>query len=266
MFLLSDHKKVGIECVRSNLAQLEIGKKTMLEKIRKFLDKFSSTSFGAYRLFRYLEIIFGFCPFEVKTNKQQKVKPSLKLFRVGLFFSIIHIFTYVTFCLVVVYVHPEVISIMNTNFAIIQSHILNGLHLINTFIIFIWIYASRKRSILVFTCIYKIDRNCHLVGFNLRTFYRKMTLYATCAFLFILIWLFTACFHGFYFWSKIIQHDLVLVYFTISVMPSVYMQLMLVQFCVAVLFLKARTDNLNRILMEVHRMECVNLIKRKCYF
>lgn len=238
----------------------------VIQKIRGyFLNDSQLDGFAAYRPFEVLEIIFGLRPYKLYFPLNGDISaPTTKLTKTRIAFTLFHVFSFVTACTIILCLHPALENaITNSPVEKIQNQLQDVLTCINTIIIFVSLFVCTDLNIPICVLISKIDHHCKIIGVNMEAFNKNMFYYSIFAFAFVLLWLIGLFIQGILYWAKVTDNEYFVIFGIADVMPIVYIQIVLVQFCVAIVFLKIRWDNLNTILMELYKREQLNFNVQK---
>lgn len=211
-----------------------------------------------FQLCSSFEILSGLRPFKLDFPYGRKRPPKVSFSWIGFAFSFFHLNAFGVSCAVVLFADMEPLTIFAFNpLASIQTTCMDWLHVLNTFIIFVCSYVRYDRD-------KKMVRNMQLLEANLRalrvssvSFYRNSVRTILMAFILTVLQVMLSFFHGLYFYERIgtLPEEYVFSFTLALAMPAVYIQIVLMQFVLGVIYVRAQMNIMNTILLRVLELE-----------
>lgn len=213
--------------------------------------------FVSYRLFQIFETMLGLYPYRLVFPLNGINKPKLKFSKIRFVFTALHLVSFLISNWILFYLYRclPMSTSTGTFLELVQTKFIDGMASFCTFTIFFSIFLYRDRHVRYQILIRKFDRHCEALGVNIKKIYKNMTYFSLFVIIFIFVWLTSIYLHGIFYWFKILDNEMFLVFGTADMIPVIYTQLIFIQFCVILLFLRKLWNKLNVILMEVYKME-----------
>lgn len=217
--------------------------------VHRFLHPTSTTE--SYRPIKLMEIIWGLKPFSV--TRRQQVYTS----RIGLALTILHILVFVACSSLVLVISPATLTITDSPLAIVQTNVMALLRSVNTFIIFVQIFAHRDRDFRLGKLVVPMDKQFEAIGCDMPLLYRRTLFGFLKAAIAMALNIGGLFLHGMYFFTIAVPNDcrLAIILGASTVLPLCYIQMVLLQFGICALFVRRRMEKMNRILLGVLETE-----------
>lgn len=233
---------------------------------------------SSFRLFTRFEKLCGLLPYSIRIPPsasssseetklwQRRRQPIIYLSPVGFALTCFHLVLFLASSLVVLYFNKDTITLFTDTsvLAEAQTTVLDFLHCINTFVIFICVFVRRNRDQLIAIVVQRNDAHFRAMGVDMKRFYVVAGWAALWSNLIVLAQLIGLFVHGMYFWSNVLAEQLVFIYGFAMVMPTVYIQLMLMQCVISLLHIRVRFRVLNALLMKVFEHEVDESQRIRC--
>lgn len=206
-------------------------------------------------IYEFVESLAGLKPHSIKENPITK-QPISKVNYRGLICTIIHIFLFAGCTFVTMMVNNNVISVIDTKLAKTETFLMNTVKTLNTILIFSDLLWKYKAECKMFVLAKAMDLHLSVIGINMRHLYFKIFVVClTMAAVFTLL-LSSYFVNGLYFWAAIQENTILASVHIISmVMPTIYMEMVLIQFILIVLYIRMRVHLLNNVLLKVYDRE-----------
>lgn len=220
-----------------------------MQALHRYLNPLDVGS--AYQRFSFYDILTGMHPFQLIISKSGKVL-RMALSPAGFIFSCVHMLAFGLSCGVVLVMNTEPVTIFqDSRLATIQQTILEWVQCLNTLVIFLFTYVRKDRDIQMISRLQVVDAHLVALGYNMLRFYRDSVRYMWIGMILIFIMLVGLFVHGMYFYWRILEGDLVLLFGIATVMPAVYIQVLFVQFIILMTFQIIRMRQLNNVMLKV---------------
>lgn len=225
-----------------------------------YLNPVDSTT--VFQFVSAFEILTGLRPFKLVFPHGRKRPPQVSFSWIGFAFSLFHLHAFAASCAVVLFADMEPLTIFAFNpLASIQTTCMDWLHVLNTFIIFVCSYVRYDRDKKMVRNLQLLEANLIALKVNSVQFYRNTVRTTLVAVFLALLQITLSFFHGLYFYERIgvLPREYVFSFNFALAMPAVYIQIVLMQFMLAVIYVRTRINTMNTILLRVLESEANNV-------
>lgn len=200
------------------------------------------------------EIITGMHPFKLTIPSKGLLKRSFS--PIGFLFGCLHllIFILANFFVMLIYDEQPVTIFMDSLLAYIQTCLLQWLQFFNTILIFFCNFVYYDRDSKFISKLQLVDNHMEAHGFNMPQFYRQAVRSMFLILMLAILVIVGLLVQGFYFYSRVVEEQYLLFYGIAFVMPSIYIQVQLVQFITLLTFQIVLSRQLNSMLLKVLRI------------
>lgn len=240
------------DCHSINMAFIRTSLSKTFHTIRFYLNP--SDAVTVYQLGSAFEILSGLRPFKLAFPFGRKRPPKVSFSWIGFAFSFIHLHVFGVSCAVVLFADMEPLTIFTNNpLASIQTTCMDWLHVLNTLIIFVCSYVRYDRDKKVVGKIQQLEANLQALRVTSVQFQRNSVRIILASLLIDVMQFTLSFYHGLYFYKRIgvLSEKYALSFNVALAMPAVYIQIVLGQFILTVVYIRARMITLNTVLLNV---------------
>lgn len=215
-----------------------------------------------YQFSSAFEILTGLRPFKLVFPYGRKRPPQVRFSWIGFAFSFLHLHAFGVSCAVVLFADMEPLTIFACNpLASVQTTCMNWLHVLNTFIIFLCSYVRYDRDKKMVCKLQRLEANLLALRVTTVQFYRNSVRMILAAVLIAVSQISLSFFHGLYFYERIgvLPKEYVFSFNFALAMPAVYIQIVLMQFMLTIIYIRARVNTMNMALLRVLESEAKNV-------
>lgn len=221
-----------------------------MHSLQRFLNPLDVVS--AYERFSFYEIISGMRPFQLIFSQKGLLKMAFS--PIGFIFACLHLMAFGYSCTIVMISEEQPVTIfMDDMLAYTQTVLMQWVQCLNTLLIFVCNFVYYDRDLKMLSKLQLVNNQMETLGFDMPTFYRQAVRSLFAVFVLVIVILVGLFVQGMYFYSRVVEEQYLICYGIMYVMPTVYIQVQLVQFIILSTFQIVLSRQMNAILLEVLR-------------
>lgn len=215
---------------------------------------------ATHEYIRRFEICMGLRPFRLVYPPHTRQPPRLIISRIGVAMLVAHSLLFVLSASTVLTrdALDGALAISDDSLALTESTIVAWLRVANAVAIFEQIVFRRDHEVLLAPLKRRVLAHLRAIGIDMRRMGRRTGAVLVMSFVFVACGLTTMYAHGFVYLQRTLPQSeqcFLFLYSVATVMPSLYIELVFVQFCMTVAFQRIRIDEVNEVLSALCEYE-----------